>query len=47
VEASDIAGTLGALRHMRLGISAPVSGEGAVGKALPVLLGEMRVEARA
>jgi hypothetical protein len=44
VDAGDVAGALGALRHMRLGISAPER-EGVVREALPLLLGEMRIEA--
>jgi hypothetical protein len=45
VETSDVAGALDALCHMRLGVSAPIERERAVREALPLLLGEMCVEA--
>jgi hypothetical protein len=46
VETSDVAGALGALLHMRLGVSAPIECERAVREALPLFLAEVRVEAR-
>jgi hypothetical protein len=46
MQASDVTGTLGALRHVRFGFSALVRRKGAVGQAVPLLLGEVRADAR-
>ena len=46
MQASDVAGTVGTPRHVRFGFSAPFRRKRAIGQAVPLLLGEMRVDAR-